>query len=95
MVVPKTKRATKNTEIVPASSGRGIKAVNAAISAAVVGREPNRPSATPASGMVMVAAKAMTKRAMPSSAGSMPRRARTSGMWVAQMPMPRPETRKA
>ena len=47
----------------------------AAISAAVVGREPNRPSATPASGMVMVAAKAMTKRAMPSSAGSMPRRA--------------------
>ena len=49
----------------------------------------------PASGMVMTAAMAMVKMAMPRIAGSMARRAWITGMWVAQMPVPRPETRKA
>ena len=94
-VVPKTKRPMKNSGTLPASMGRGRKQVKASMVKAVGGREPSLPSATPASGMVMTEAMAMVKMAMPRIAGSMASRAWITGMWTAQMPVPRPATRKA
>ena len=79
----------------PASSGSGMNRVKAIIMTAVGGREPSLPIATPASGMVMIEAMAMVKMAIPRIAGSICRRAWITGMWVAQMPVPRPQTRKA